>query len=33
VDLNGQKARFLRVQLQETNWFHLDEVEVFGTAC
>lgn len=30
VDLNGQKARFLRVQLLETNWLHLDEVEVFG---
>ncbi len=30
VDLNGQEARFLRVQLRETNWFHLDEVEVFG---
>ena len=32
VDLNGQKARFLRVQLRETNWLHLDEVEVYGNA-
>ena len=30
VDLNGQKAQFLRVQLRETNWLQLDEVEVFG---
>lgn len=30
VGLNGQKARLLRVQLRETNWLHLDEVEVFG---
>lgn len=30
VDLNGQKARFLRVQLREFNALHLDEVEVFG---
>jgi hypothetical protein len=30
VDLNGQKARFLRVQLRETNWLNLNEVEVFG---
>ncbi len=30
VDLGCKKARFLRVQLRETNALHLDEVEVFG---
>lgn len=32
VDLKGAKARFLRLQLYEKNWFHLDEVEVYPTA-
>jgi len=32
VDLNGQMARFLRVQLRETNWLQLDEVEIFGSS-
>jgi hypothetical protein len=30
VELGCQKARFLRVQLRETNYLHLDEVEIFG---
>lgn len=30
VHLQGQSARFVRLQLAERNYFHLDEVEVFG---
>ena len=30
VGLGGRRARYVRLQLAETNWFHLDEVEVFG---
>lgn len=30
VNLNGAQTRFVRLQLSETIWFHLDEVEVFG---
>ncbi|MGD0092610.1 MAG: discoidin domain-containing protein [Planctomycetota bacterium] len=32
VDLKGAKARFLRIQLRERNWLHLDEIEVYPTA-
>ena len=32
VALNGRQARYLRLQLNESNWFHLDEVEVMGVA-
>jgi hypothetical protein len=32
VDLFGQSARFVRLQIEGTNHLHLDEVEVFGTA-
>jgi hypothetical protein len=32
VALNGAQARFVRLQLNDTTWFHLDEVEVYGTA-
>jgi tetratricopeptide (TPR) repeat protein len=32
VRLAGESARYLRLQLNETNWFHLDEVEVCGEA-
>jgi hypothetical protein len=28
--LNGESGRYLRLQLNETTWFHLDEVEVCG---
>ncbi|MDD5389950.1 MAG: discoidin domain-containing protein [Gallionellaceae bacterium] len=31
VDLNGDPARHVRLQLNETTWFHLDEVEVLGS--
>ena len=30
VPLNGETARHVRLQLNEANWFHLDEVEVMG---
>jgi hypothetical protein len=30
VKLNGEAARHVRLQLNEANWFHLDEVEVMG---
>ena len=30
VALNGRQARYLRLQLDDTNWLHLDEVEVMG---
>lgn len=30
VELSCQNVRFLRVQLRETNYLHLDEVEIFG---
>ncbi len=32
VNLGGESARYLRLQLNELNWFHLDEVEVCGDA-
>jgi hypothetical protein len=32
VRLGGESARYLRLQLNEANWFHLDEVEVCGEA-
>ena len=32
VALKGAEARFVRLQLMETNWLHLSEVEVFGQA-
>jgi len=31
VPLNRVSARYVRLQLSEKNWFHLDEVEVWGT--
>ena len=31
VDLNGTPARFVKVQLADTQYLHLDEVEVFST--
>ncbi len=31
IPLGNPSARFVRLQLAEENWFHLDEVEVFGT--
>jgi hypothetical protein len=31
VNLDSQVARYVRLQLQETNYLHLDEVEIFGT--
>jgi hypothetical protein len=31
VNLNGQTARCVRLKLNEKNWFHLDQVEVYGT--
>lgn len=30
VHLQGQTARFVRLQLAERNYFHLDEVEIYG---
>ena len=30
VALSGASARYVRLQLNEANWFHLDEVEVYG---
>jgi hypothetical protein len=32
VGLNGAQARFVRLQLGETTYLHLDEVEVYGTS-
>lgn len=32
ASLSGESARYLRLQLKEANWFHLDEVEVCGEA-
>jgi len=32
VPLKGAEARFVRIQLAENTWLHLDEVEVFGQA-
>jgi hypothetical protein len=29
-NVDGQTARYVRVQLQEKNWLHLDEVEVYA---
>lgn len=29
VDCSGKPARFIRLQLQERNYFHLDEVEIY----
>jgi hypothetical protein len=30
VDARGRRARYVRVQLAEQNYFHLQEVEVYG---
>ena len=30
VPLRGEPARYVRLQLAENNWFHLDEVEIYG---
>ena len=30
LPLSGEQARHVRLQLNESNWFHLDEVEVMG---
>jgi len=30
VSVKGLSARFVRLQLAETNYFHLDEVQVYG---
>jgi hypothetical protein len=30
VDAHGRRARYVRVQLAEQNYFHLQEVEVYG---
>ena len=30
--VRGQKARYVRIQLPERTWLHLDEVEVYGPA-
>ncbi len=30
IDLAGQKARYLRLMQPGKNWFHLDEVEIYG---
>ena len=30
VLLNGKTARYVRLQLNETNYLHLDEVEIYG---
>ena len=32
IKLNNEIAGFVRVQLREKNWFHLDEVEVYGVS-
>ncbi|MCX5677373.1 MAG: discoidin domain-containing protein, partial [Planctomycetota bacterium] len=32
VPLQGAEARFVRIQLAENTWLHIDEVEVFGQA-
>ena len=32
IPLSGEAARFVRIQLPETSYFHLDEVEVYGPA-
>lgn len=29
VNVSGKSARFVRLQLAETTWFHLDEVEIY----
>jgi hypothetical protein len=31
VNLNGNRARYVRVQLSDRTWLHLDEVEVYGS--
>ncbi len=31
VSAQGEKARYVRIQLPERTWLHLDEVEVYGT--
>lgn len=30
IALSGERGRYMRLQLNETQWFHLDEVEVYG---
>ena len=32
IPLDGKKARFVRIRLNGTSYFHLDEVEVYGAA-
>jgi len=32
VNVRGEKARYVRIQLPERTWLHLDEVEVYGPA-
>lgn len=32
VPLKGSSARFVKLQLAEDTWFHLDEVEIYGSA-
>ena len=31
ISLNGAKGRFVRVQINDSTWMHLSEVEVYGT--
>lgn len=31
ISLGGERGRYVRLQLNETQWFHLDEVEVYGS--
>lgn len=33
VDLKDKLARFVKLQLQENEYFHLDEVEIYGVSC
>jgi len=33
LDFRKKEARFVRLQLRETQYFHLDEVEIYGTQC
>ncbi|MFO8014717.1 MAG: SUMF1/EgtB/PvdO family nonheme iron enzyme [Phycisphaerae bacterium] len=32
INVRGESARFVRVQVPENTWLHLDEIEVYGTA-
>ena len=31
LNLKGTRARYVRMQLNERTWLHLDEVEVYGS--